>query len=133
MRKATAPIPDDARAALLALLRSISEELHLIACEVVELGEVLSGEHSAAESDMRMRKLQSFDLIGQHVIAQARLLRGLERRLSQDQSGDHDGLDSLIEAVPFHQVRQRLFAAFGGRDTAAAPPAGNSDDTDWFV
>ena len=127
-----APIHNDDRASLLALLRSISEELHLIACEVVQLGEALSGEVEASRPDRHMRELQSFDMIGQHVIAQARLLRGRAPSFGtcERQRRGHAQPDPG-RAVP--PCAQRLFAAFDGSGDAGAAAQNKTDDTDWFA
>src|ERR1700761_9618106 len=108
---AKSPPPMQPDEAVLSLMRTLCEEMHLLACEIVQLGESLSDEY-AEQPAMRMRDLQSFDMISQNAVAQARLLKGVERRLSGLAPPDNPDITALIEAVPFQDVRRRLLASF---------------------
>ncbi len=126
------PRPAEPDEAALSLMRTLCEEMHLLACEIVQLGESLSEEY-AEQPGMRMRDLQSFDMISQNAVAQARLLKGLERRLSGITAADEPDIDALIEAVPFLEVRRRLLAAYRGPEAVCASPASApADDADWL-
>lgn len=123
----------DDEGALLSLLRSICDELQLIAWEVVQLGDALSGEEHVPRTPESQRVLQSFDLIGQHALAQARLLRGVEMHLSGHETAELRHIDDLIEAVPFETVRRRLSAAYCGDDGTTGENGSNQHgDIDWF-
>jgi hypothetical protein len=133
VRPAPGPDDPDDRAALFALLRAVCDEIHSLGCDIVSLGDVLSGPTSDAHSTKRTRDLQAFDAIGQRAIAQARLLQGLERMLSGAEIQTGDGIDRLIECVPFHAERCRLFAAFRGQHAGEGGfEDSRSEDLDLF-
>ena len=124
--------PAQPEEAVLSLMRTLCEEMHLLACEIVQLGETLSEEY-AEQPTMRMRDLQSFDMISQNAVAQARLLKGVERRLSGLTTPGDPDITALIEAVPFLDVRRRLLASFHGPDAVGASPASApAGDADWL-
>jgi hypothetical protein len=102
------------RDALLALLRSVSDELYSLVCDIVRLGESLSADEVDGDRRQRVQDLQAFDLLAQSALAQARLLQGIERGLV---GGKNEGknISLLIGDVPFHKVRQRLSSAYSGK------------------
>ena len=122
--------------ALLALLRSVSDELYGLVCEIVRLGESLSADELEGDQNRRICDLQSFDLLAQTALAQARLLQGIERGIAGRHDVNARGIQLLIDDVPFHKARQRLTAAFeGGAETKADAPDLPWDDAgglDWF-
>lgn len=105
---------------LLDLLKGASQEVHAIAIDVVALGEALSGEAAAAASF----RLQEFDMLGQRILASARLLAAIEAGLR----GADDAVSDAVEAVPFENIRRRL-RAFGGSGACVADEA---SDMEWF-
>jgi hypothetical protein len=106
----------DEYAALLALLRTVSDEVYSLACDIISLGESLSLEQGAGSVSRQMRNLQSFDPLGQRAFAQARLLHGIERILVDRAVDWKARVDALIQTVPFHAERQRLSAALQGQE-----------------
>lgn len=126
---------EPSRAALLALLNSVADEIYGLVCEIVRLGESLSADEIGDDRNRRICDLQSFDLLAQSALAQARLLKGIERALSD---GESDAISKrivmMIEDVPFHKARQRLYAAYvGDADPDGAELSWNgSGDLDWF-
>jgi hypothetical protein len=116
-----------------ALLAAVSAEVASIAGEITVLGDRLAdcaeGDPATPSTDMQM-----FDLISQNAQAQARLLAELVRCIAGGDEAETGPLRMAIDAVPFHNTRQRLYAALDG---AAVPPAGSPSDegchdTDWF-
>jgi hypothetical protein len=126
------------REALLALLRSVSDELYGLVCEIVRLGESLSADELEGDKNRRICDLQSFDLLAQTALAQARLLQGIEQGIAGRQDGNARSIKLLIADVPFHKARQRLSAAYEGEKEGAAEGAQSQlpwDDAgglDWF-
>jgi hypothetical protein len=106
------------------LLRAMADEIYLLACEIVQLGENLSA--GAADADVpQVRLLQSFDGLGQRVFAAAKILRALETA--------PDTLDApvaaLLEHMPCHATRTRLAAGMAGTTNIAIE---NTSDMEWF-
>ena len=124
------------REALLALLRSVSDELYALVSEIMRLGEALSSDELAGDRNRRICDLQSFDLLAQTALAQSRLLQGIERGLAADGRNGFDGetIRSLIDAVPFHKARQRLASAYRGLhdEPALSLPWDDAGEPDWF-
>jgi len=124
------------REALLALLRSVSDELYALVSEIMRLGESLSSDELAGDRGRRICDLQSFDLLAQTALAQSRLLQGIERGLADDgkHGADDETIRSLIEAVPFHKARQRLASAYRGShdESAVSLPWDDAGEPDWF-
>jgi len=133
-----APKPNDNQEALLALLRSVSDELYGLVCEIVRLGESLSADELEADHDRRICDLQSFDLLAQTALAQARLLQGIEQGIAGRQDGNDRGIKLLIADVPFHKARQRLLAAYQGTGGKSGEPDSqlpweeDAGGLDWF-
>ena len=127
---------EDDREALLALLRSVSDELYGLVCEIVRLGESLSADELEGDKNRRICDLQSFDLLAQTALAQARLLQGIERGIAGQHDVNANSIQLLIEDVPFHKARQRLSAAFAGegKSGSGAPdlPWDDAGGLDWF-
>lgn len=121
------------RDALLALLRSVSDELYSLVCDIVRLGESLSADEVEGDRSQRVRDLQAFDLLAQSALAQSRLLQGIEQALA-GRSGEGDkSISLLIDDVPFHKVRQRLSTAYAGNEPVEAEPHWDSSGgLDWF-
>jgi hypothetical protein len=105
--------------ALLAFLRLICEELQSLAFDIANLGEILSGDGEPEVEKNPTYELQAFDLLSQRVLAQARLLHGVEHLHSRQTSDWKARADALIQAVPFHAQRQRLAAALEGHQFSA--------------
>lgn len=121
------------REALLALLRSVSDELYSLVCDIVRLGESLSSDEVDGDKNQRVRDLQAFDLLAQSALAQSRLLQGIERALAGRGEDGGKSISLLIDDVPFHKVRQRLSTAYAGNKPVAAEPHwNNSGGLDWF-
>ena len=118
MRPETSRAEFDPQETLLALLRAVCDEVYSLGCDVISLGDTVTNGLSAEPGAKQICDLQSFDLIGQRAIAQARLLQGIEQLLSSDEHDHFGRVDALIEAVPFHAERQRLFAACYRKDVA---------------
>jgi len=119
--------------AVLALLRTMYDEAFAIGWDIINLGDELSSELDSIRDARHVRDLQSFDLIGQRAIAQARLLQGLERLLSAHTVDYKTCIDALIRDVPFEAERRRLFAALRGQEyTDAGPDPVGGDDLDLF-
>ena len=118
--------------ALLVLLRSIADEIYALVCDMVRLGESLSAEENP-DTASRLRDLQSFDLLTQSALSQARLLQALECSLSKKCDDGIETVAKLIEEVPFHKVRQRLSAAFHENKASPAEPHWvEGGGLDWF-
>jgi hypothetical protein len=98
----------------LELLRASIEELHFLTIDFVRLGEEIADGLGESQSPMLIRKLQSFDVLGQRAMSQVALLRGLERTFS----GDAASLQGLIAAIPFHELRKRLESRVSGAESA---------------
>jgi hypothetical protein len=121
--------------ALLALLRSVSDELYALVCEIVRLGESLSADELEGDKNRRICDLQSFDLLAQTALAQARLLQGIECGLAGRPDCSSQNIRLLIDDVPFHKARQRLTTAFSGANNEPTPPELPWEDAgglDWF-
>jgi len=120
--------------ALLALLSSVADELYALVCEIVRLGESLSADELGADKSRRICDLQTFDLLAQSALAQARLLKGIERGLAGSYDGAAKSIALMIEDVPFHKIRQRLYSAYAGKDKLKSTelPWDGSGDLDWF-
>lgn len=110
-----------------ALLRGLVEDIDLLAVELIELGDWLSGD-GAVPSPERSRRLQSFDLLSQRISASARLLEGLEQALA----GANVSLPALVAGVPFHDVRQRFYACLQVPAQPERAVPGTADEVDWF-
>lgn len=125
---------DKKQIALLALLNSVADELYALVCEIVRLGESLSADELSADKARRICDLQSFDLLAQSALAQARLLKGIEQALSADNGETvSKRIVMMIEDVPFHKARQRLYSAYvGGDKTIEDLPWDGTGDLDWF-
>lgn len=122
------------QAALLALLSSVADELYALVCEIVRLGEALSSDEVDGVRSRHICDLQSFDLLAQSALAQARLLKGIEQGLSDEGRDAAQNILLMIEDVPFHKIRQRLYSAYTGKDKpeAAEVPWDGTGDLDWF-
>jgi|GEM_PF-1115615 hypothetical protein len=121
--------------ALLALLRSVSDELYSLVCDIVRLGESLSADEVDGDRSQRVRDLQSFDLLAQSALAQARLLQGIERGLGGHgvDEGKGKSISMLIGDVPFHKVRERLTSAYSGMGREQEESHWeDSGSLDWF-
>lgn len=129
-----ATIPGGDQAALLALLGSVADELYALVCEIVRLGESLSSGEFVGDRSQHICDLQSFDLLAQSALAQARLLKGIEQGLSEDAREATQNILLMIEDVPFHKIRQRLYSAYTGKDKQenAEMPWDGTGDLDWF-
>ena len=125
---------EDEQKALLALLGSVADELYTLVCEIVRLGESLSSDEMDGDKTRRICDLQSFDLLSQSALAQARLLKGIERGLSDEGREAAKSIVVMIEDVPFHKIRQRLYSAYTGKDKPDAVdlPWDETGDLDWF-
>jgi hypothetical protein len=122
-------------AALLALLNSVADELYAQVCEIVRLGESLSADELGGDRNRRICDLQTFDLLAQNALAQARLLKGIERELAEGGSQTiSESIVMMIEDVPFHKARQRLYTAYvGGNDSKVGEmPWDGAGALDWF-
>lgn len=130
---ASVAIGDDQKA-LLALLGSVADELYTLVCEIVRLGETLSSDEMDGDKASRICDLQSFDLLAQSALAQARLLKGIERGLSDEGREAVKNIIVLIEDVPFHKIRQRLYSAYTGKDKPDSVDLAwdETGDLDWF-
>jgi hypothetical protein len=119
--------------ALLAVLRLICEEVHTLAFDVTGLGETLSADGKPEAAGEPAYGLQAFDLLGQRLLAQARLLHGIEQLLARPASDWRVSAEAMIQAVPFHAQRQRLAAALKGqRIDLSDIPASDGGGADWF-
>lgn len=123
----------DSRGGVVDLLAAVSAEVTSIAGEIIVLGDRLA-DCAAGEPATSRTDLQMFDLISQNAQAQARLLTELARCIAEGEQAETGPLLIAIGAVPFHNTRQRLYAALEG---AASAPAGSPSDqdchdTDWF-
>lgn len=126
---------DESQDSLLALLSSVADELYVLVCEIVRLGESLSADEVGGDRARRICDLQSFDLLAQSALAQARLLKGIERALSSGDAGSvSKRIVMMIEDIPFHKARLRLYAAYAGNENPgkADRPWGGDGDLDWF-
>ena len=118
---------------VVGLLAAVSAEVASIASDITALGDSLAdfaaGEPVAPYSDMQM-----FDLIGQNAQAQARLLAELVRCIADGERTETGSLRIAIGDIPFHNTRQRLYAALDGDAAASAscPSDEDGQDTDWF-
>ncbi len=114
--------------ALLALLRTVCDEMYSLSCDIVSLGNALSGDHESGKTP-QIRDIQSFDLIGQRAFAQAGLLQGIEQLLSGHADDWKARVEALIAVVPFYRERERLLAAFRRHDpgTHKTEPMGDDD------
>lgn len=122
---------ENARNGLGDLLHAIGEELHVLACEIVALGEHFSRDVGPETSAERMRALQAFDTLGQQALAQSRLLSGVERCMAGRE--DKKSVVELIAGVPVHAVRNRLMAIATGHISAVVRHGAEADgDIDWF-
>lgn len=116
---------------LLLLLSAIIDEMHVLSCDIVALGEMISDPERKKDD---VQTIQSFDLISQRAFSQVRLLAGLERELS----GGACDFENLIAQVPFHALRHRLTTAISSDpDTLAESLSGGEaneaqDDMEWF-
>lgn len=110
---------------LLTLMRLVGDEVHALALEIAELGDLLSGGGGAVAS------LQAFDALSQRAFAQARLLGGLEQALRNPDADWRLRVDALIAAVPFHADRARLRAALHPAENADAAVA-MGGGIEWF-
>jgi hypothetical protein len=121
-------------AALLGLLDSVADELYALVCEIVRLGESLSSDELEGDKGVRIRDLQTFDLLAQSALAQARLLKGIERGLAERGESVSKNITLMIEDVPFHNIRQRLYSAYTGNTKPEATDEvwDESGDLDWF-
>jgi hypothetical protein len=105
---------------LLLLLSAIKDEMHVLSCDIVALGEMISDPGQRANLTTA---IQSFDLISQRAFSQVHLLAGLERELS----GGTCDFDKLIDQVPFEMLRKRLTAAMSA-DFDMLMENGDDDD-----
>ena len=126
--------PEIDQEALLALLRSVSDELYALVCEIVRLGESLSADELEGDRNRRICDMQAFDLLAQSALAQARLLQGIERGLVEHSEGIAKVITLLIEDVPFHKARQRLSSAYAGesKPEQSQLPWDDAGGLDWF-
>lgn len=126
---------DSSHVALMALLNSVADELYALVCEIVRLGESLSADEVGGDKARRICDLQSFDLLAQSALAQARLLKGIERAMSNSEAeAVSRQILLMIEDVPFHKARQRLYSAYVGAQEGklAELPWDGAGDLDWF-
>lgn len=123
-------------ALLHALLRAVADELYALVCEMERVGDSLSSYETSQDSlsSRRIGDLQTFDLLAQSARALSRLIREIERNLGNPDDAAEKAILLMIEDVPFHEVRQRLYSAFAGRekkgDANLSWDAGG--DLDWF-
>lgn len=119
--------------AALALLRTVCDELHCLAYDIAHLGESLTSKDATGSPLGMTPELQFFDPFSQRALAQARLLRGIECLLAGKQKDWMADVDALIQAVPFHENRQRLFAAIQGQTfNASNSDLGYGEDLELF-
>lgn len=121
---------------LLSLLRAVADELYALVCEMERVGDSLSSceiSHDASSS-RRIGDLQTFDLLAQSARALARLIREIERNLGRPEGNAEKSIVLMIEDVPFHEVRQRLYSAFAGRQKKGDVDLSwdEGGDLDWF-
>lgn len=112
------------------LLAAIADELAHTAGQVVKLGETLSDDMMKSDQSRESYDLQDFDAISQAVQAQARLLK---RLAETGAATSRARMTTLIDDIPFSNVRQRLYAVANG-NSPAAPPADEKSDSEvsWF-
>lgn len=128
------PASNADQTALLNLLTAISDEMYELVCEIVRLGEALSAEELAGGKSQRISDMQAFDLLAQSALAQSRLIKGVERGLAEGSSDAMKNIVRMIEDVPFHKIRKRLYIAFTGKEKPESLdlPWEEAGDLDWF-
>lgn len=118
--------------AVVPVMIAASEEVHLLAIQITELGETLSQNCGTSMSPSLCQQLQSFDTLSQRAIAYARLLRGVAQLLAGEVEDEQDYIRSLVEAIPFERDRQRLAYAAGLTTDMPEPHAYCSGDPEWL-
>jgi hypothetical protein len=112
------------------LLHALSDEMHLLACEIVALGEFFSGQAAPDLGADHVRALQSFDSLGQQALAHAQLLSGIERFIAGGSPAQ--SVEDLIGKIPLHASRNRLLAVAAGLAPAADARKDEEGELDWF-
>lgn len=106
---------NDATGRLFRLLEAIASEISALGNEIFSLGDRLTGAIAAGDQNDRIKELQHFDVIGQGVQAHAEILKTLAQRLDTPRTLTDGDIDTLIGAIPFHAIRERLGAALDNR------------------
>lgn len=112
------------------LWKSLASEWRTIATEIARLGAELSRLAELKSDDGLVADMQQFDLLHQQTLAQAELmLRLVEASPAATSEGQ---CRTLIEAIPFEHVRNRLMAAMAGKETDAASCHVAGGDVSWL-
>jgi hypothetical protein len=121
------PSEDCDIAALSALLKSICSELFTLSFSINNLGEMMA---DTANSPHRGSIwFQQFDILSQQTYAFANLVVAIAGALE----GGAEEIMPLIEKVPFHDIRERLYQAVDNRQPKnQAVAAGSINETEWF-
>lgn len=108
--------PDnDADNRLFRLLDAMASEISVWGKEIFHLGDRLIEAIATGGQNDRIREMQHFDVIGQGVLANAGLLKELARRMAAKHTLTNDDIDTLVDSIPFHAIRERLSAALDNR------------------
>ena len=108
---------NDATGRFSRLLEAIASEISALGNDIFRLGDRLTGAIAAGDQNEQIRELQNFDVIGQGMQSHAGILKTLAERMDAPHMLTNDDIDTLIGAIPFHAIRERLGAALDNRAT----------------
>ena len=116
------------------LLQVMKQEWSALAEAISGLGETLSAGKEVSGGAQMVREMQAFDSLKQRAHAQARLLDRICHELAARDGPALSSLETLIEEVPFLEMRRRLFEALKGRHSVSHPEPAHGDEeaVHWF-
>ena len=110
------------------LLEAIIEEMHLLSCEIVLLGDGLTIETVSGAKVDTNKYLQNFDALSQRAFANVQLLQTYQECLDGKGATVHE----IVDAMPFHEIRERLFEKILGQKKNPESEAVQESEVDFF-